>query len=346
MTDISKIGEFGLIDRIQNILPKAVGDDLLLGIGDDTAVISMDDSRAMLITCDIQVEGQHFDLSHISPYQLGRRAMAVNLSDIAAMGGTPTYALVSMGLPAHLPLSDFEDIFKGMRDQLNLYRAFVIGGNLSHTSREMVIDITMMGEAPVSGYLTRSGARIGDRIFMTGNLGMSAAGYHVLKKYGNTIPSELQSFVKAHLQPEPRVHAGRAIAKFSGATAMIDLSDGIAGDLNHVCTNSGVGAELFEDKLPVTDQLRELAHRLDLSLQELVLSSGEDYELLFTAEPDTTQDTINQIAEAGQVAVTEIGVITSAKEGIRLNTTDGKMQQLEPVGWDHFKQSDRRSHDT
>ncbi|HEX9971295.1 MAG TPA: thiamine-phosphate kinase, partial [bacterium] len=229
---VADIGEFGLIDRIQKILPKANHKDLVVGIGDDTAVIRIDEHRAMVITCDIQVENQHFRFKNISPFQLGRRAMAVNLSDIAAMGGQPTFALVSLGFPKSFPLSNFDELFRGMKDQLAEFSAQIIGGNLSNTEKDLIIDITLMGEISLIQLLTRSGARHGDRIFVTGKLGESGAGFYVLEEYGKDCPKEFNALVQKHLQPIPRIAAGQRIVQSGFATAMIDVSDGIASDLN------------------------------------------------------------------------------------------------------------------
>ncbi|NIW43723.1 MAG: thiamine-phosphate kinase, partial [Gammaproteobacteria bacterium] len=168
---VGEMGEFALIDRLQRILPKNLGETVIHGVGDDTAVIGIDDHRALLITCDIQVEDRHFRLKYISPYQLGQRAMAVNLSDIAAMGGTPTYALVSLGLPNSFPLNAYDQLFEGMKDELSIYSSAIVGGNLARTEDKLIIDITLLGEISRNQVITRSGAQEGDRIFVTGTLG-------------------------------------------------------------------------------------------------------------------------------------------------------------------------------
>ncbi len=155
---MGEIGEFPLIDRIRTILPASRNKDLLVDIGDDTAVIRIDDRRAMLLTCDIQVEGRHFRFEHITPYQLGRRSMAVNLSDIGAMGGKPTYALVSLGLPADFPVKSYDRLFEGMRDELQPHGARIVGGNLAQTRDFLVVDVTLLGRptfpgsSPVGGH--------------------------------------------------------------------------------------------------------------------------------------------------------------------------------------------------
>ena len=158
---MGEIGEFHLIDRIRKILPVSRNRDLLVDIGDDTAVVRLDGRRAVLLTCDIQVEGRHFRFDRTTPYQVGRRAMAVNLSDIASMGGKPTYALVSLGLPADFPVRSYDRLFEGMRDELLPHRAHIIGGNLARTEERLVVDVTLVGEADPSRVLTRSGARDG-----------------------------------------------------------------------------------------------------------------------------------------------------------------------------------------
>lgn len=335
---VADIGEFGLIDRIQKILPEAKHEDVLIGIGDDTAVIKIDAHRAWLVTCDIQVEDQHFRLQHISPYQLGRRAMAVNLSDIAAMGGKPTFALVSLGFPKSLPLSDFENLFKGMGDQLAEFSAIIIGGNLSNTESKMIIDITLLGEVSPKQFLTRSGAKAGDRIFVTGNLGASGAGFYLLEKYGKNYPTEFDELVQSHRQPIPRIQIGQRIAQSSWGTAMIDLSDGLASDLNHICKMSSVGAEIYQYQIPLPDNIFKASALTNHLPLQLALHSGEDYELLFAARPEIPNSLLNSIIKDTGVPITEIGRILPADCGYYIIDRQSEKSPIQPKGWDHFSQ--------
>ncbi len=333
---VGDIGEFNLIDRISRILPRVESKDLLLGIGDDAAAIRMDNHRALLITCDIQVENRHFRLDHISPYQLGYRAMAVNLSDIAAMGGTPTYAVVSLGLPTDFPLKSYDQLFEGMSDALKTFGGYIIGGNLARTTEVLVVDITLLGETNPARIMTRAGARAGDRVFVTGNLGASGAGFQLLEKYGMHFPVKFKDLVERHLTPVPRVEAGRQIANSGIATAMIDVSDGVASDLYQICRMSHVGAEIREDQLPLADQVEDVAGVTGMHTRDLALHSGEDYELLFTVREETS---LEQLQALSGIAVTEIGRIVPQDGGYSLIDSRGHSIPLKPVGWDHFNRA-------
>jgi thiamine-monophosphate kinase len=336
---VGAMGEFPLIERIRNILPAAGNKDLLVDIGDDTAVIRIDKRRAMLLTCDIQVEGSHFRFDHITPYQLGRRSMAVNLSDIGAMGGKPTYALVSLGLPATFPVKSYDRLFEGMRDELQPHRARIVGGNLARTKDGLIVDITLLGEAASSRVLTRGGARVGDRIFVTGNLGASGAGFQVLAAFGKRFPRRYKHLVNSHVLPTPRVELGQKIAHAGVATAMIDISDGVAGDLFHICTRSGVGAEIHEDRLPLPERIGEIAERSGKTVRDLALHSGEDYELLFTSPRRVSVKKVQSVTGESGIPVTEIGRIVRRDDGYSLVDSRGRKTPLTPAGWNHFRET-------
>jgi thiamine-monophosphate kinase len=333
---ISDFGEFNLIERVKKIFPKINLPDVLLGIGDDTAVIPINEKKALLITCDIQVEDQHFRLKHISAYQLGRRAIAVNLSDIASMGGRPTSALVSLALPPNFTLDNYDQLFLGIKDELQKYSAFVIGGNLAQSSHQLVVDITLMGEISSDEILTRSGAGMDDRIFVTGALGASGAGYAILEKFGNNYPADFSHLVEAHLVPNARVETGQTIAHSGIATAMIDISDGIASDLYHICQSSDVGAELFEKKIPLPPKMAEAAKICQKSPTQLALYSGEDYELLFTINAKTPDSEIETLRKQIPDPTHEIGRIVSKKSGYHLINYQDEHIPIVPRGWDHF----------
>ncbi len=337
---VGEVGEFPLIDRIRNILPFSRNKDLLVDIGDDTAVVRMDGRRALLLTCDIQVEGRHFRLDRTTPYRVGRRAMAVNLSDIASMGGKPTYALVSLGLPADFPVKSYDRLFEGMRDELLPHRAYIIGGNLAQTRDSLIVDVTLLGEADLSRVLTRGGARAGDRIFVTGHLGASGAGFQALRAFGKKVPGKYKDLVARHVLPVPRVDLGRRIARSGVASAMIDLSDGVAGDLHHLCTRSGVGAEIHESLLPLPKHIGEIAGKSGKSVLDLALHSGEDYELLFTVPSGVPAGKIRSIRGDSGIPVTEIGKIVRREEGYCLVDSRGGKTPLRPAGWDHFRRTD------
>ncbi len=338
--NVGEIGEFLLIDRIRNILPVCRNKDLLVDIGDDTAVVRLDERRALLVTCDIQVEGRHFRLDRTTPYRVGRRAMAVNLSDIASMGGKPTYALVSLGLPADFSVESYDRLFEGMRDELLPHRASIIGGNLARTKDCLIVDVTLLGETDPSRLLTRGGARVGDRIFVTGHLGASGAGFQALKAFGKRVPVKYREMVNRHVLPIPRVELGRRISRSGVASAMIDLSDGVAGDLHHVCVRSGVGAEIREDLLPLPERIGEIARKSGKPVLELALHSGEDYELLFTVPPGASARKIRSLPGSSGVPVTEIGRIVPLEEGYLLVDSRGKKRPLTPAGWDHFRRTE------
>ncbi len=336
---VGETGEFSLIDRIRKILPVSRNKDLLVDIGDDTAVVRLDGKRALLLTCDIQVEGRHFLFDRTTPYRVGRRSMAVNLSDIASMGGKPTYALVSLGLPAELPVESFDRLFEGMRDEMLAHGAYVIGGNLARTREELVVDVTMVGETALSRVLTRGGARPGDRIFVTGTLGASGAGMEALKAFGKKVPGKYRELVNRHVLPVPRVEMGQRISRSGVASSMIDLSDGVAGDLYHICERSGVGAEIREDLLPLPKHIGEIAEVSGRSILDLALHNGEDYELLFTVPPGASERKVRALPGKTGIPVTEIGRIVGRKEGYCLVDSRGGKTALKPSGWDHFQKA-------
>ena len=333
---ISRLGEFGLIERIRQILGRQEDGRIVLGIGDDAAAVKLGTDKCLLVTCDTQIEDTHFRRRDISSYELGRRAMAVNLSDIASMGGSPTFALVSLGLPKHLSLTEFDELFKGMRDQLGEFSGIIIGGNLAHTAEKILLDITLLGEVEQDELLTRGGARPGDGIYVTGSLGSSSAGLYVLERFDPIEQACFRDLVHAHRLPTPRIQEGRQIASAGVATAMIDVSDGLARDLLHLCESSKVGAEVLLDRIPVRSDVRQVAERLGKDPYALILGGGEDYELLLTASPDASKDRIERIAEASGTPITQIGTILPADSGCWWLDRSGRRCPLEPAGWDHF----------
>jgi thiamine-monophosphate kinase len=253
------------------------------------------------------------------------------------MGGKPTYALVSLGLPAELPVETFDRLFEGMRDEMLAHGAYVIGGNLARTREELVVDVTLLGEVELSRVLTRGGARPGDRIFVTGTLGASGAGMEALKLYGKKVPGKYRELADRHVLPVPRVEMGRRISRSGVASAMIDLSDGVAGDLYHVCERSGVGAEIQASRLPLPKHIAEIAEASGRSILDLALHNGEDYELLFTVPPGASERKIRALPGKTGVPVTEIGRIVERKKGYLLVDSRGGKTALKPAGWDHFR---------
>ncbi len=333
---IRDIGEFGLIDRIARALP-APGEGVVVGIGDDVAVLRTDGTRHILATCDIQVEGVHFLRDKISPYQLGRKVVAINVSDIAAMGGLPHYLLVSLVLPKETEVEFVDGLYEGMREECTRWGAEIVGGNMAHSPDGVIVDIFLLGEVEPEHLLRRSGARVGDRVLVTGTLGDSAAGLALLLHPETVCPDAYRDFVlRRHLTPTPRLREGRAIARSGMATAAIDVSDGLASDIGHICEMSGVGVRIRADALPISEAARAVAGAVGGDSLEWALFGGEDYELLFTAPADRAGALARWVQEETGTPIAVIGEITPAQEGITLVRADG-IAPLRKGGWDHFR---------
>ena len=338
---LADIGEFGLIDRIhETILKHGIQNpQVTLGIGDDTASFRPHTGYELLITCDSIVEGRHYLPGHITSLDLGRRAMALNISDIGAMGGQPLYALVSLGLKADTPVAYVEDMYRGFITELNPFQASIIGGNLTKSGDAIFIDITLIGEVESEKIIRRSTARIGDVILITGYPGQSAAGLQILLQAqpGNR---ELYDhpLVREYNTPSHRAREGQEIAESGYATAMIDTSDGFLGDLGHICEESNVGAVLIQENLPISKDLQKAAPQLGLDLYDLFLQESDDYELIITCSPDHVDVIRSRVSQVSDAPVTEVGRITDAAEGIKLVLPDGTRRNMIPAGWNHFTQ--------
>jgi thiamine-monophosphate kinase len=331
---IADVGEFGLIGRIASLVGEA-GAGTVAGIGDDAAVLDAGGPRLLLATIDVQVEGRHFLRDRIDPYRLGRRTAAINLSDIGAMGGAPRWALVSLALPGDREVRWVEELYRGLTEELGRFGAGIVGGNLSG-AEAIVLDLALLGEVERGRVLRRAGARPGDVILVTGRLGASAAGRLALDARVDARDPAVARAVAAHLTPTPRVREGQAIAATGRATAMIDLSDGLGGDLDHLCDASGVGAVVEAGRLPIAAETRALAARLGLDPVALAVGGGEDYELLVTAPPVAAEALARAVRAATGTPLTSVGRITQAAEGRRL--VDGTVERpLTAVGWDHFR---------
>ncbi len=344
MTEVlADIGEFGLIDRIHELLQKegVQTPGLTLGIGDDTASFLPHAGYEVLVTCDCMVEGRHYLPQHITPLELGRRAMVLNISDIGAVGGKPLYALVSLGLRADTPVSDVEAMYRGFVAELNPFGASIIGGNLTKSGDSPFIDITLIGEVEHGKTVRRSTAKVGDAILVTGYPGQSAAGLQLLLQAQPNADLLSHPLVRAYNMPSHRAREGRAIAQSGCVTAMIDTSDGFLGDLGHICKESAVGAELIQEKLPISEDLRQAAQKLGQDPYDLVLKDSDDYELIITCSPDHVDQIYSAVSALSDVPVTEVGRITDVARQIKLILPDGTRSEITPAGWDHFVVTDQ-----
>lgn len=322
-----ELGEFGLIDLIAKTVGKPSRAELVLGIGDDTAAWRTGKS-IQLATTDILIQDVHFNLENITWRDLGWKALAVNISDIAAMGGTPSYAMVSLGLPPDTEVTSVRELYRGLKDIAGKFDVDIVGGNISRAT-VVIIDVSLIGKASRI-LLTRSAAKPGDLIAVTGYLGTSAAGCRMLKSSLRLDRSTTALLQKAHLRPNPRVAEGQILAK-NGVKAAIDISDGLISDLTHICEASKVGARVRIDRLPVHPKVKTVCKDESLNM---ALSGGEDYELLFTAKSRV----INRIREVMSTPVTVIGEITKEHSGkVTLLDKQGKAIDWGERGWDHFR---------
>ncbi len=336
---VMDIGEFGLIRRIGDLVNKEGirSGRVTLGIGDDTACFLPRPGYEILVTCDSVVEGRHYLPGKISPLDLGRRAMTLNISDIGAMGGRPLFALISLGLKADILVRDVEEMYRGFLRELNPFGASIIGGNLTKSGNGMFIDITLIGDLEQGKGVRRSGASPGDVLLVTGYPGQAAAGLQLLLHSPEDSKILGHPLVKIYNTPSHRAQAGEAIAKAGCATAMIDTSDGFLGDLGHICEESGVGAELFKEKLPLSDDLRKAALTLQQDPYDLVLGDSDDYELVITCRPRDVTGLRSVVTQCCSVLLTEVGRITEGAGTITLLLPDGERRPVKRSGWDHFR---------
>ena len=335
---LTDIGEFGLINRINNLLKQKglFAEGTVLGVGDDASAVQPKEGFELLISCDSIVEGRHFLSGFMNFYDVGRRAMTVNISDIGAMGGSPLYALVSLGLKSDMMVNDVEDMYKGFLAELNPFHAAVIGGNITKVESSTFIDITLIGEIKKGNIVLRSTARVGDTILVTGNPGEAAAGLELLLHSSpKKIPSD-HPLVKAHISPNHRAREGHAVASSRYATAMIDTSDGLLADLAHICSESGVGAELNRRDLPISSALKDAATQNKKDPYELCTGDSDDYELVMTCPPENVEKIKDIIGKISDVPVSVIGTITNEAGIFCWILPDGSRQCFTPEGWDHF----------
>jgi thiamine-monophosphate kinase len=328
---VKQLGEFGLIDRLEKMIAEAginkASPNLILGIGDDAAAWKCKE-QIQLATVDTMVEGVHFTRETITWPELGWKALAINLSDIAAMGGNPDYALVALALPEDTDAEDVTALYKGMIEIAKEFRVAIVGGNISGAP-QVSITITVLGSSPDNKILKRSTAKAGDSIAVTGYAGSAAAGREMLMKGLKLKAAAMKYLREAFLRPAPRILEGRLLVK-RGITAAIDTSDGLLADLRHICEASGVSAKVNIARVPVNQAVK--AHFGDKALG-MALGGGEDYELLFTGSAAA----INKVKKETKCPVTIIGEITGGKPGkIDLLDVEGNPVKTPKTGWTHF----------
>ena len=333
---IADIGEFALIDRVRAGISQVGSETVIQGIGDDCAVLQGSNGSLLLLSTDLLRERIHFRLTWTSAWQLGWKSVAVNLSDLAAMGATPRWATFALSLPEQLPVDRVESFYEGAGELASRHGLAIVGGDMTKSPGDLTIAVTVVGECPPGQVLYRNGGQPGDLLLVTGTLGDSAAGLRLLAdETAAPLRSHYPHQLAAHLTPTPRVEAGRLAAKSGHVHAAIDLSDGLAGDLNHLCEQSGGGALVELDRLPLTDQCRELANQLGVEAIEWALRGGEDYELLLAVAPDGIDAVQAQLEEAGLPA-TVVGTLREQGFGIRGQRSDGTCEVLSGA-YDHFR---------
>ncbi len=321
--ELQKLGEFGLIRRIQQ--QAGTADHLVKGIGDDCAIQRQESDWDLLTSTDLLIEGVHFNRQWIGMEELGHKSAAVNISDIAAMGGRPKSLFLGVASPAEISVVELEQFTKGFLAEAEKYGVTLAGGDTSRSLGPLMISVTVQGEIEVGKAICRDGARPGDAIYVSGTLGDSALALTELMACRQ--PDKY--LLSRHNTPSARVSLGRLLADQQLATAMLDVSDGVLSDLGHILTASAVGAELILTALPLSEPFRN-AMQKDAQLIDLALTGGEDYELLFTSADQNLSDMAGVGSE-----LTKIGTVQQ-RPGLRIINADGSLYQCSRGGFDHF----------
>ncbi|MEJ8755991.1 thiamine-phosphate kinase [Pontibacter sp. H259] len=338
LTPLSEVGEFGLIRRIKEkvVLQHA---STIKGIGDDAAILEPEEKQ-LVVTSDMLLEGVHFDLTFCPLKHLGYKAVAVNVSDIAAMNAKPTQITVNIAIGARYTVEAIDELYEGIRLACENYKVDLVGGDTTSSRTGLVISITAIGEVAKGEAALRSGAKVNDLICLTGDIGAAYMGLQILEREKQAFMAdpELQPqldkyeyIVGRQLKPEARMDVIHELKEFGlKPTSMIDVSDGLASELMHICSQSGVGATIFRENLPADNQMLEAAMEFNLDPVMCMLNGGEDYELLFTI-PLEEYEKIKNLPD-----VSLIGKITEASEGINLANKHGQAFPLKAQGWTHF----------
>lgn len=339
-TPIAELGEFGLIDRLTGGI-KPVNPSTVHGVGDDAAILDAG-GREVLVSSDMLVEGVHFDLAYTPLKHLGYKAVIVNLSDIYAMCGTPEQVVVSLAVSNRFPVEALEELYEGMRLAGSLYSVDIVGGDTTSSAAGLVISVTVVGYAEKGQAVRRSGAREGDLLVVSGDLGGAYMGLQVLRREKKTWEANprwqpdlepYQYLVERQLKPEARRDIPALLTALGvRPTAMIDISDGLSSEVLHICKQSGVGVQLYEEKIPKDPQMIATADEFGLDSSTVALSGGEDYELLFTM-PIADYDKVK-----GNPNLTPIGHITAPGTPRQLVLRDASVTELRARGWNSFEE--------
>ena len=333
--NLKDIGEFGFIKRISRgclIRPQSV----IKAIGDDAAAFIPAPGEAILVTTDLLVERIHFLRDATSGFNLGYKALSVNLSDIAAMGGTAREAFISIAVPENCSIDFLEDLYKGMKKLAAEFDVNLLGGDTTRSKADLVINISVLGSAFEKEILYRNTAQHGDIICSTGFLGDSRAGLYLIINNIEANSNELKPLLDAHVIPKPYLREGRFLARQGGVHAVIDVSDGLSSDIGHIAEQSNVGIRLYSEKIPVSDNLEKFCAGFDFDPVEYALAGGEDYTLLCTISPDKVDHIAANYLKRFRNPLYQIGEITDSGK-MELVLSDGQIRSFTPSGWDHFK---------
>jgi thiamine-monophosphate kinase len=316
--NIKKIG--GEFELIQRLVRKNTNPNIIKGIGDDCAVLEYSKNKYLLVTTDMMVENDHFNLKWQSPFQIGRKLMEVNVSDIVCKGGTPTFALISISITKETSVGFIDELYKGLYKSADRHGVSIVGGDTTHGT-EYVFNLTLLGEVKKTLLRLRSDAKVGDLICVTGKLGGSTAGLKLLE-------NNKKGFLKDHLEPKSKTtKIGQIIAKY--AHAMIDVSDGLSGEVKHICENSHVGAVIYFDKIPISKETIISAKKTGLDPYDFALYGGEDFQIVFTVNEKEIKKLQKELND-----FTVVGKILDKKEKIYI--LKDKKRKMITKGYDHF----------
>lgn len=333
--NLKEIGEFGLIKKLSDgCLVRE--DGVIRAIGDDAAAFIHPVGEVVLVTTDMMVERVHFLRNATSGFNLGYKSLAVNLSDIAAMGASAREAFISIAIPEDCSIEFVEDIYEGMKQLAAIFQVNLLGGDTTGSQKDLVINVVVIGSAPKEDILYRRGAKKGDVIFCTGYLGDSRAGCHLILNKTADDSKTFRALKNAHLMPRPYLKEGKFLARCGGVHAAIDISDGLSSDLGHILEQSCIGAKIYAEKIPVSENLKTFCQFFNFDPVRYAIAGGEDYTLLFTAAPDHANKIVEKYRETFNNPLFEIGEITESNQLV-LEFPNGKKKIITASGWDHFK---------